>query len=76
MQIDRSGVEAAFWFKASEYVLVHDEHRQTHGFELVLCPRIDRSYKGKDDDVGSPVLFLSDEEAEQLKKEGFAWTVK
>lgn len=53
-------------FKSGDYFLCHDKN---DGYSL-NC-RIDRSYKGKDDDIGLPVLHLTDEEAEQCRKEGF-----
>ena len=58
-----------FEFTPKEYFLV------CHKFgEWSLNPRIDRSEKGKkDDDCGSPVIFLTEEEAEMAKKAGFSW---
>lgn len=38
----------------------------------MLCHRIDMSYKGKEDQVGEPVLYLSDDEAEVFKDAGFS----
>lgn len=59
--------EVTFTFSPKDYFLVHSENQDTTD-EWSLNWRIDRSYKGKDDDVGFPVIFLSDEEAEELKK--------
>lgn len=63
----KSNHEVNFTFSPKDYFLVHSENRDTPD-KWSLNFRIDRSYKGKDDDVGCPVLFLSDEEAEELKK--------
>lgn len=68
MTIDTSGVEAVFKFNSKEHILVFDNH------EWTICPRIDRSYKGKDDDIGMPIVHLTNQEAESLKASGFTWT--
>ncbi len=39
--------------------------------DFVLQHRIDRSEKGKDDDLGMEVLYLSKNDAEQFRKVGF-----
>lgn len=67
MYIDTSGVEAVFRFNSKTHILVRD------GANWTINPRIDRSYKGKDDDIGSPVVFLTQEEAESLQKSGFSY---
>lgn len=41
--------------------------------EWTLNYRIDRSEKGKDDDIGTPRIILSGGEAEDCKKLGFSW---
>lgn len=40
--------------------------------EYMLCHRIDMSYKGKDDQEGMPVLYLSEKEAELFREAGFS----
>ena len=71
MRIDKSDRKAIFEFTADEYFLVHKLNYIE--YEWSLNPRIDRSEKGKDDDCGVPVIFLTDEEAEKVKRAGFAW---
>lgn len=58
--------EATFTFKASDYFLV------SKGGEWSLNPRIDRSEKGKSDDIGSPTIMLTEMEAQALFKSGFS----
>ena len=50
------------WLKKSD-----DEYKG----EYMLCHRIDMSYCGKSDQEGSPVLYLSDEEAQVFREAGF-----
>jgi hypothetical protein len=68
MNIDTSGVEAVFRFSAKEYIMVLSNGQWS------LNPRIDRSYKGKDEDIGSPIVFLTDQEAQALKSSGYLYT--
>lgn len=72
MKIDKSQVKAIFEFTPDKYFLVYSDDRKL-GKEWSLNYRIDRSEKGKDDDIGEAVIYLSEEEAEILKKEGFSW---
>jgi len=63
-------------FDPKDYFLVYSNNDPTiyngSGEELyreyTLNLKIDRSYKGKDPDVGMPVLFLDVEEGEKLKE--------
>ena len=71
MRIDKSDIKAIFEFTPDKYFLVHNLCDAE--CEWSLNPRIDRSEKGKDDDCGVPVIFLTDEEAEKVKRAGFAW---
>jgi hypothetical protein len=79
MKINKQNIEAIFTFSPKDYFLCYgkdDRFGENGGHpEMVwsLNPRIDRSEKGKDDDIGIPELYLSEEEAEELKKNGFAW---
>ena len=70
MKIDNSQTKLIFEFAPAEYFLVYEKGRE---WEWSLNPRIDRSEKGKDDDCGTPIIFLTDEEAERAKKAGFSW---
>lgn len=38
-----------------------------------LANRIDRSYKGKEDDIGIECVFLTKEEAEECRREWFTF---
>jgi len=82
MRIDQQDVKVSFDFSPRHYFLVYDkDYRFGNGFDgdgkplmtWTLNPRIDMSYKGKDDQVAIPVLYLSDKEAEQCKEAGFTW---
>ena len=67
MKIDKSQIKAIFEFSPQDYILVYSDERQI-GKEWSLNYLIDRSEKGKSPDVGPPSIYLSDEEAEELKK--------
>lgn len=71
MKVETNPV-VTFKFAAKDYFLVRSNTRKT-GLEWSLNYRIDRSEKGKDDDVGMEVIYLSDSEAEACKKAGFSW---
>ena len=71
MRIDKSDIKAIFEFTPAKYFLVYDPNNEEYPYSL--NPRIDRSEKGKADDCGSPVIFLTDEEAEEIKRAGFTW---
>ena len=80
MKINKQNVEITFTFKPSTHILVKsqdDRFGNNGGHPMMvwsLNGRIDRSYKGKDDDIGIAEIYLTDEQAEQLKKEGFSFT--
>ena len=67
MQIDTKDVKAVFSFTSRTHILVHADD------EWTINARIDRSFKGKDDDITSPIIHLTDEEADALKKSGFSY---
>lgn len=64
MKIDKSEIKAIFEFSPKDHWLFYDKDRS----EWCLCYKIDRSFKGKDPDVGMPVVYMEEAEAEQLKK--------
>lgn len=66
MKIDNSQIKIIFEFSPKDYFLVKSKD------EWSLNYRIDRSFKGKDDDIGAPRIFLTDEEAKICKKSGFS----
>lgn len=72
--IDQSDTKVVVAFTPKEYYLVHSENPE---FPIEkrwsLNHRIDRSDKGKDDDIGMPVLFIPDDMVETFKKAGFSW---
>ena len=72
MNIDNSQTKAIFTFTPAEYLLVFN-HKGDFGYHWSLSYRIDRSEKGKYDDVGCPKIYLTDEEVEECKKAGFSW---
>lgn len=72
MKIDTQDTKAIFEFSPREYFLVYSNDRKM-GKEWSLNYRIDRSEKGKDDDVGMARIYLNDREAEQCKKSGFSY---
>ena len=64
--------KAIFEFTPETHFLVYEDSRKM-GKEWSLNYRIDRSEKGKDDDCGIEVIYLSKEEAEKLKNAGFSY---
>ena len=72
--IDNSNTKVIFEFTPAEYFLFYSDSRHL-GQEWSLNYRIDRSEKGKDDDIGDAIIYLSDEEAEQCKKAGFSYVI-
>ncbi len=70
MQIDTTDVKAIFSFTSRTHILVHDVPTG----QWAIHERIDRSFKGKDDDITSPIIYLTNEEADALKKSGFTYT--
>ena len=84
MKIDRSLIKAVFEFTAAEYFLVYaKDDRFSNATEggkplmvWTLNPRIDRSYKGKIDDCGMPVIYLEEAEAKKLQAGGFTTLVE
>jgi hypothetical protein len=75
IKIENRNTEVQLTFTPAEYFLVHSKDKRYGDDEMVwtLNPRIDRSSKGKDDDIGVPIVYLDDEEAETFKKAGFSW---
>jgi hypothetical protein len=72
MEINKKNIEVIFKFSPASHFLVHENSRSLE-HEWSLNPRIDRSEKGKDDDMGSAEIYLSDEDAEQCEKAGFSY---
>ena len=66
VNVDKSQIKISFDFSPKDYYLCHNEK---DGYSLNY--RIDRSYKGKEDDVGQARIFLTDEEAEVCRQNGF-----
>ena len=67
-----NNAKVVFEFKTSEYFLVRSE-REKMGKWWSLNQRIDRSEKGKEDDIAVETIWLTDEEAEECKKAGFTY---
>lgn len=71
MKIDNSHTKVIFEFSPANYFLVETDDETAFNEKWSLNYRIDRSEKGKDDDVGMPRIYLSDQEAEECRKAGF-----
>lgn len=71
MKIETQDVKVTFSFTPRTHFLVFDSVRE----EWSLNPRIDRSEKGKSDDVGVPEVYLSKSEAEECKRLGFSYII-
>mgnify|MGYP001565337013 CR=1 FL=1 len=70
-KINNQNTEVIFTFTPNDYFLVYNQKGEE--YQWSLNPRIDRSYKGKDDDCGTAKFYLTVEEAEMCKKAGFDW---
>lgn len=72
MRINTDKIVASFDFSPKDYFLCysHDDRFPNDKTLKVwtLNPRIDRSYAGKDDDVGIPAIYLEEKNTEELKK--------
>ena len=75
MKIDTSKAKLIFEFQVNEWFLVSSDEKETL-WPYTLNYRIDRSGKGKDDDLGVEKIYLSEDEAEQAKKLGFSEIIK
>lgn len=79
MKIDNSKTVVSFDFRPETHFLVYGKDDRFGDSSLLvwsLNNRIDRSYKGKDDDVAVPTIYLSEQEAEQCKQAGFTYLVE
>jgi len=76
VSINNDDTQVILRFTPAKYILVYQKDCRFNNTDKVwtLCPRIDRSEKGKDDDIGIEILFLTDNEAEDFKKAGFSYT--
>lgn len=71
MRIDTKST-AIFEFTSEEYFICESDDKMLGDYSLNY--RIDRSEKGKSDDIGSPVIYITKLEADALFKAGFAKT--
>ena len=71
MKISNQNTEAIFTFKPSTHFLVYANRCGIGPKEWSLNVRIDRSEKGKDDDIGIAEIYIGEEDANRLKKVGF-----
>lgn len=69
MKINKDNIIISFDFTPLEYFLCKSDDEMLG--EYTLNPRIDRSYKGKSDDVGMPKIYLSQVEADICRQNGF-----
>jgi len=70
ISVDNSDTKVTFSFSPKEYFLVQNSDPSWEA-KYSLNYRIDRSYKGKDDDLGMHVILLTEEQAEICRKAGF-----
>jgi hypothetical protein len=70
MRIDKSQVKISFDFTPREYFLCKSDDTMLGDYTLNY--RIDRSEKGKDDDIGMPRIYLSEQEAQICRENGFS----
>ncbi len=70
MKVDKSKVKISFDFTPSEYFLCKSDDKMLGDYTLNY--RIDRRYAGKDDDVGMPRIYLSKQEAQICRENGFS----
>lgn len=68
MDIEIKGI-ATFKFKSDDYFICKSDDEMLGEYSLNY--RIDRSEKGKNDDVGVARIYLTESEAEALRKAGF-----
>lgn len=82
MRIDTTDVKAIFEFSPRTHILVYaidsrlpncTDGKGKKCMSWSLNPLIDRSYKGKDPDIAIEEIYISDKDAEHLKKAGFAY---
>ena len=66
--VNNSATQVTLTFTPTDSVLVYQPEQQ----EWTLNHLIDRSYKGKDADIGLPVVHLTEEQAQVCKNAGFA----
>lgn len=71
MRIEIKG-KAIFEFSSDNYILCKSNDEMLGDYSLNYL--IDRSEVGKHPDVGMPVIYLSETEAESLFKAGFSKT--
>ena len=70
MKIDKSKIKLVFEFSADDWFLCKCDDEVLGDYSLNY--RIDRSEKGKSDDIGVPKIYLTEEEAEEARKNGFS----
>lgn len=72
MQIQKQPTKITITFDPAEYWLRRNAKNPDWQGEYCLTHRIDMSYKGKDDQEGSVVMYLSDEQAKEFRQAGFS----
>ncbi len=68
--IHKSQVKISFDFTPAGYFLCKSDDEMLGDYSLNY--RIDRSEKGKDDDIGMPRIYLSEQEAQICRENGFS----
>ena len=77
MKINNDNTEVQFSFTPNEYFLIRSNDNRFGEVNppkvWTLNPRIDRSEKGKNDDMAVATIYLSDDEAKMCKDAGFSY---
>lgn len=71
MEIKRLPTDVSITFSPKSYWLRKNSKNSDWLGEYALTHRIDMSYKGKDDQEGSVVLYLDARQADAFKEAGF-----
>ncbi len=74
IKIDNRQTKVTLSFTPSKYILVYGYDGTGGGDKKwTLNLRIDRSFKGKDDDIGMAIVHLYEKEVEIFKQAGFSF---
>ena len=72
MELNKISSKISITFSSDEFCLVNNKSNRPERETIYsLNYLFDRSDKGKDPDIGSPVLFLDEDDAKIFKEAGF-----
>jgi hypothetical protein len=63
--IDEINRKAMIEFNHDDFVIIPSDDESKGDYALAW--KIDRSYSGKDSDIGSPAIYITEDEAKKLK---------